>query len=124
LATSSSAPLFDLSNMAPGGRWSNGLTITNTGTLDAAWQLHATTAGDRAFLGRLNLTVFELRRGERRCVFAGPLGSLRSVKLDVVAARDSRTFAFVVQWPGNLSRLPVMTSEAARVDFSWSARSI
>jgi hypothetical protein len=125
LTTSSAAPLFDLHTMTPGGRWRNALTIRNTGTLDVSWQLHATTHGDRAFLGRLELTVFEVRKGKRRCVFAGPLGSLRSVKLDVVAARDARTFTFLVQWPQyRPSSPPITTSGTARVDFSWTATSI
>jgi hypothetical protein len=124
LTASSSAPLFDLPAMAPGGRWRKALTIRNTGSL-ASWRLDRTTGGNRALLGRLELTVFELRKGERRCVFDGPLGSLRSVKLGMVAARASRMFVFVVRWPRSRSAPSSTTARAAgRVDFSWTATSV
>ena len=120
IVTSSRAPMFDLGNMAPGSHYTRSLTVGNNGTLDASWQLDATTLGDPTFLRRVRLSVDELRHGAHRQVFAGSIAALQRIDLGVVDAGDSRTYVFSAQLPQGAEDPP----GAAKVDFRWTATGV
>lgn len=123
IETSRAGSLFDLESLTPGARAEARVTVRNSGTLAARWQLKATMRGDVAFLQRLRLTVREVDGAHRRVVFAGPLGSLTSVELGAVAAGENRRYAFSVSWPPR-RQAEVPGPERAAVDFAWLAHSL
>ena len=120
IVTSSRAPMFDLGDMVPGSHYTRSLTVGNNGSLDASWQLDATTLGDTTFLRRVRLSVDELRHGARRHVFDGPIAALQRIDLGVVDPGDSRTYVFSAQLPRGSDDRP----GAAKVDFRWTATGV
>jgi len=112
--------MFDLRGMIPGSRYTRSLTVRNNGTLDASWQLDATTLGDTTFLRHVRLSVDEVRHGARRRVFAGPIAALQRIDLGDVDPGDSRTYVFSARLPRGAEDPP----GAAKVDFRWTATGV
>jgi hypothetical protein len=124
LAASRSTPLFRLTNLRPGSRAASEITVRNTGTLDAVWELRAVSRGDARLLRRLRLRVYEQAAATGRiCVYAGSVAALRRVALGVLPAGEARAFVFVASWPrvGSVAGGAVIGAESADVDFSWHA---
>lgn len=85
--------IFDVSNIKPGDTVTGSLTITNSGTLPAAFTLTEFGDANGFEADVLSMTITEVGGAQ---VFAGEFGDLVSADLGAWTAGEARSFDFVV----------------------------
>ena len=120
------AAIFQAANLRPGQQARGSVRVTNTGTLGATLSVardapRATGAAGALLVSRLQLTIYDVTDAARTSVvYAGPLGTMSTVRLGALAAGRARDFIFVAALPAGVGdNLLQGTTMAA--GFTWTA---
>ena len=95
------------------------LTIENTGSLPASYELNAQVDGDRDFAR--HLWVVAIRRSDGATVFSGPATSIRSVKLGRFSEHMRETLRMRVTLTGVRGDDNALQGRNANINFGWVA---
>jgi hypothetical protein len=95
------------------------LTIENSGSLPARYELNAQIEGDRDFAD--HLWVVAIRRSDGATVFSGPATKIRSVALGRFSEHMRETFRMRVTLTGVRGNDNVLQGRSANVNFGWTA---
>ena len=95
------------------------LTIENSGSLPATYELNAQVEGDRDFAE--HLWAVATRRSDGATVFSGPATALRSVSLGRFSEHMRETFRLRVTLTGVRGNDNVLQGRSANVNFGWIA---
>jgi hypothetical protein len=95
------------------------LTIENSGSLPARYELSAQIDGDREFAD--HLWVVAIRRSDGATIFSGPATKIRSVALGRFSEHMRETFRMRVTLTGVRGNDNVLQGRSANVNFGWTA---
>ena len=125
MSRSGSGAIFASGNMKIGDEATGSVTITNTGSLAAAYTLGSTVSGDAALAGSLNLKVYadnDDAAGSK--IYDGALDAVSSLALGNFAATSgSHTYYFHVTLPstGTDAGDNALPGKSATAPFPWNA---
>jgi spore coat-associated protein N len=116
----SGAAIFDVTNVKPGDSVTGSVTITNTGTLPAIFEVVETAENGFVNDSLLNMRITEQGPAGNRVFFDGPFGDLADVtELGRFAAGEARTYTYVVtlsQDAGNEEQ-----GKSATASYRWNS---
>ncbi|HXF02743.1 MAG TPA: TasA family protein [Arthrobacter sp.] len=87
--------VFNMSNLKPGDSVTGSVTITNSGTLPAAFTLKETATSTFPNADLLTLRITDAKN-PKTTVWAGNLGAVGTTELGTLAAGEQREFVFTV----------------------------
>lgn len=117
--------VLDGSNMRPGQSRQGTLTITNSGSLSAAYTLTSTgltdTPASPALSATLDLKVEDIT-GSAVTLYNNKLGSFSQVSLGTFAASAAKTYRFTLSWPSASPNTALQNAQSS-LTFQWKGSS-
>lgn len=124
MSRSGSGAIFSSSNMKIGATATGSVTITNTGSLAAAYTLDSSVSGDASLAPQLQLTIYADTDNSGTPVYSGAIGGVSGLALGTFAATSgTHTYYFhiTLQSTGTDAGDNALQGKSATASFTWNA---